>query len=203
MGYGRAEVAASLATFAGSLFEQYALAQGKVRWADKTPQYVQCLPELWEMFGPGARFILVVRHGLDVAYSLSDANRHYPAIDREVERAGGNVAVGSARFWARQNEAIEAFRTAHPDACIRFRYEDLTADPEGTLRPVFEFVGEPWEPALLEYDRFPHHAGLEDPDVRRRRAIEPNSGRYRSWPPEVQRTVRAACEPTLSKLGYR
>jgi hypothetical protein len=203
MGYGRAEVASSLAAFAGALFGQYAAAQGKVRWADKTPQYVECLDGLWEMFGPEARFILIVRHGLDVAYSLSDANRHYPAIDGDVERAGGNVPVGSARFWARQNETIEAFRTARPDACIRIRYEDVTSDPEGTLRPVFEFVGEEWEPSVLDYDRVPHHAGLEDPDVRRRRTIEPNSGRYLSWPPEVRRTVRAACEPTLSMLGYR
>ena len=67
---------------------------------------------------------------------------------------------------------------------------------------MFDFLGEPWEPAVLEYDRFEHHRGMEDPDVHRRTRIEPNSSRYRAWSGDRQRVVRAACEPLLSELGY-
>jgi Sulfotransferase family len=202
MGYSRLEVEASLARFISGFFEGYASAQGKARWADKSPLYVDCLPELRAMFGPGTRFILIVRNGLDVAFSLSDASRTYPAIDRHVAEADGNVAIGAGRFWAEQNAKIDAFRAEDPEVCFRVRFEELTTDPAAALKPVFRFLGEPWEAEVIHYDRFPHHRGFEDPEVRRRSRIEPNSGRYHVWPPHVQAAVREACEPMLSQLGY-
>jgi hypothetical protein len=202
MGYPRPDVAAAIARFVSDFFEGYARAQGKPRWADKTPNYVDCLPELWELFGPLARFVIIVRDGRDVAYSLSDPDRHYPAIDGFVREANGSVPIGAGRFWAEQNRKIGSFQAEHPEACLRLRYEDLTERPEETLRPVFAFIGESWQPSVLDYGRFPHHEGLEDPDVRRRRRIEPNSGRSREWPPDTLEAVRDACEPLLSALGY-
>ncbi len=202
MGYGPEEVAAALRAFVASFFEGYADARGKARWADKTPNYVDCLPEIWDLFAPDARFVLMVRDGPDVAYSLSDPDRHYPAIDDHVRDAGGSVPVGAARYWSEQNAKIEAFREAHPQACSRVRYEDLTEHPEACLRGMFEFLGEPWDPSVLDYDRALHHRGFEDPDVRRRRRIEPNSGRSAAWPEEVRRAVAEACEPMRSILGY-
>jgi Sulfotransferase family len=202
MGFEREEATKALADFLTRFFDEYAAAAGKRRWADKTPDYVECLPELWELFGPAARFVLIIRHGMDVAYSLSDPHRHYGAIDAHVDRAGGDVALGAARFWADQNEKIEAFMTDHREASHLVRYEDLTAEPEPTLGAVFDFLGEPWERGVLAYNELPHHAGMEDPDVKRRRRIVPNSGRYRSWPMPVQRAVREACQPVLGRLGY-
>ncbi len=202
LGYDRAAVTDALATFISGFFEKYAAAQGKPRWADKTPDYVECLPELWELFGPTARFLLIYRHGMDVAYSLADPHRRYPAIREHVARMNGDVPVAAATYWAETVERMEAFRTAHLDACHVIRYEELTATPEAVVRAALEFLGEPWEPEVLEYDRFTHHDGLEDPDVRRRRRIETNSGRYRAWPDEVQRAVREACAPGLAALQY-
>ena len=202
MGYDRASVEASLAGFISGFFDGYARAQGKERWADKSPLYVDCLAELRAIFGSRVRIILLIRHGLDVAFSLSDADRDYPAIHRYVEAVGGNVPVGAGRFWADQNKKIEVFRSSCPDVCFRLRYEDLTRDPESSLQPMFEFLDEPWEPDVMDYGRFTHHRGFEDPDVRRRRRIEVNSGRYLAWPSEVQDLVRQACEPLLTELGY-
>jgi hypothetical protein len=202
MGYSRSAVTTSLAAFISNFFEGYAAAQGKDRWADKSPLYVDCLPELWELFGRHAQFVLILRHGMDVAFSLSEAHRDYPAIHRHVIDAGGNVAIGAARFWVEQSQKIEDFRAAHPSACFQIRYEELTADPETSLAPMFAFLDEAWEPDVIDYRRFPHHAGFEDPDIRRRSRIEPNSGRYRAWPPLVQEVVEKECEPMLSRLGY-
>src|SRR5262249_43924316 len=151
MAYDRASVEASLARFISGFFEGYTKARGKERWADKSPLYVDCLPELRSIFGSRVRIILLIRHGLDVAFSLSDADRDYPALHRDVEAAGGNVPVGAGRFWADQNGKIEAFRSAHADVCFRLRYEELTRDPESSLRPMFEFLDEPWEPDVVDY----------------------------------------------------
>jgi hypothetical protein len=101
-----------------------------------------------------------------------------------------------------QTEKIMAFEAAHPQACHRIRYEDLTADPAAILPPMFAFLGEPWEPSVMAYAEHPHHAGVEDPDVARRTAIEPNTGRHRAWPKDVQDAVQAVCAPTLARLGY-
>lgn len=202
MGYDRDEVATAIASFVRSFFDSYALSLGKSRWADKTPNYVECLPELWELFGPSVRFVHILRHGLDVAFSLSDDHRHYPAIDDQVALAGGDRAVGAGRFWAIQNEKMESFRKVVPEACFTIRYEDLTADPESALKPMFDFLHEPWEPQVIEYTKFSHHAGWEDPDVQRYPGIVRHSERYRAWPEEVQRAVLEACEPVLSRLGY-
>jgi protein-tyrosine sulfotransferase len=202
MGYERDDVVRAVAAFASRFFEGYAAASGKARWADKTPNYVERLPELWELFGPRARFVIIVRNGLDVVFSLVDGGREYPAIHGYVAEAAGDVRIGAARFWRDQNRRIDAFRLEHADACHLVRYEELTSDPERVLRPMFGFLDEPWEPAVMDYQRFPHHTGFEDPDVRKRRRIEPNSGRFLAWPPEVRRRVTEACEPMLSLLGY-
>jgi hypothetical protein len=202
MGYARSDVVRALSEFIGGFFMRYAAAQGKPRWADKTPNYVDCLPYLWELFGPDARFILIVRHGMDVAVSLADPHRHYPVIDHYMASADNNAPVAAGLFWADKTQKLEDFRLAHPQACFQIRYEDLTANPETSLKAMFDFVEEPWEPHVLDYGSFPHHEGFGDPDVKRRRTIELNSGKYRRWPVEVQRAVRDACGPLLTKLGY-
>ena len=202
MGFGRADVASTLGRAAASFFVAYAAAQGKARWADKTPDHVDVLPELGELFGPDARYLLLYRHGMDVAFSLADPDRNFPAILPFASEAGGSLPVGAARFWVDQTAKIEAFRETRPERCHVLTYESLTADPVPTLRDAFEFVGEPWDERVLDYQRFPHHRGIEDPDVRRRRSIEPNSGKYLAWPEDVQLRVREACEPMLSALGY-
>jgi hypothetical protein len=202
MGFDRAQVAAALGRSASSFFATYAAARGKARWADKTPDYVEVLPELRELFGADARFILLYRHGMDVAYSLAHPGRNFPAILPFAREAGGSMPVGAARFWVDQNEKIEAFRVSVPESCHPITYERLTEEPVEALRRLFAFLGEPWDERVLDYQRFPHHRGIEDPDVRRRRSIERNSGNYLAWPDEVQRQVREACEPMLSALGY-
>jgi Sulfotransferase family len=202
MGYSREEVAKALSASASAFFEGYATAQGKRRWADKTPNYIDCLGELWEMFGTGTRFVVLIRNGLDVAYSLANPRRSYPAIEELVREEKGNVPVAAGRFWALQNEKIERFRTAHPSSCVQIRYEELTATPEPVLRSVFEFVGEPWESAVLQYNSLRHHSGFEDHEVVRKSRIRANSGRYRSWPEQIVEDVTSACQPTLRFLGY-
>jgi hypothetical protein len=202
MGYGAGEVTTAMGSFVRSFFDNYAASQAKPRWADKTPNYVDCLDDLWGLFGSSTQFVIILRHGLDTAFSLADPHRTYPALDEYMDAGGGDRPIAAGLFWADKNRKIEAFRQAHPAACYRLRYEELTADPEGTLPPLFEWLGESWEPEVVDYSNFPHHAGYGDPDVRRRRRIELNSGRYKQWPADVQRAVREACGEMLGVLGY-
>ena len=201
MGFERSKVSASLAQFVDGFFTTYARAQGKPRWADKTPHYVDCLPQIAELF-PHARFVVLLRHGLDVAFSLANPHWHYPAIDPYVEKASGNKPVGAGLYWVERSERIESFYQANPDKCYRIRYEELTSDPERSLRPLFAFLEEAWEPEVMQYDQFPHHSGYGDAEVRRHRRIKQNSQKYLEWPVEVQKKVREVCAPMLVRLGY-
>ena len=203
LGFDREETQRAFGHFLRGFFDAYAVAQNKPRWAEKTPNYVDCLPEIWDLFGPDVQFVIIVRHGLDTAFSLADPHRHYPALDEFMDEAKGDKPVAAGLFWADKNSKIEAFRKAQPEACYSVRYENITQLPHESLPPLFEFLGEPWEPDVIDYSRFPHHEGYGDPDVKRRKTVEPNSGKHRSWPPEVQDAVRRACGPLLGELGYR
>ena len=51
-------------------------------------------------------------------------------------------------------EALEHARRTYPGVTIR--YEELTADPEATMRRVCEHLEVPWEPAMLSYGEQEH-----------------------------------------------
>jgi hypothetical protein len=51
--------------------------------------------------------------------------------------------------WLQDTAAGLAWR-GHPNY-YEVRYEELVADPEGQLRKLCEFIGEPWDPCLLEH----------------------------------------------------
>ena len=50
---------------------ELATRRGKARWADKTPAYAAIADFIFTMFGHSARYVVIVRHGLDVALSMA------------------------------------------------------------------------------------------------------------------------------------
>jgi hypothetical protein len=54
-----------------------------------------------------------------------------------------------ARALLDQAETLFAAQiAAHPDRCLRLRYEDYDGNPEG-MRPLFDFLGEPFDAARV------------------------------------------------------
>ena len=49
-------------------------------------------------------------------------------------------------------------RTPPDERFLELRYEDLVVDPEGQGERVFEFLGEPWDPSVLDFDAAEHTA---------------------------------------------
>jgi hypothetical protein len=109
-------------------FEAYAARHGKARWGDKTPHYVNHVDHLLRLW-PGARFVVLVRDGRDVALSL----RRMPF--------GPNNAWAAAQWWARGIRAGVRAQQAHPDAVLTIRYEDLAQRPAEEVRRVCSFLG--------------------------------------------------------------
>lgn len=116
-------------------FMQAARASGKAHVAEKTPRHVYRIP-LIRKAARGARFVLLVRDGRDVAASF-------------IKRIG--AAEPGRRRWVQENRLVLAERHA-PDVHI-LRYEDLVAEPEAAMRAVCAFAGLPFHPDMLDYHR--------------------------------------------------
>ena len=114
-------------------FNAEAALAGKGRWVHKTPRQILDIARLLGLL-PDARFILMLRDGRDVAVSI---------------RAGTDDLESGARRWVEENAHAEHLWT-HPQVLV-VRYEDLIEDPTAVLTGVTNFVGEPFEPSMLEH----------------------------------------------------
>ena len=178
----------------------YARRRGKTRWADKTPRYALCLEFLDQLF-PTCQVVHVIRDGRDVVASHRDrwgyvsavkASRKWPLYIRAARTVGARLAAG------RYTEV---------------RYEELVGDTEATIRKLLDFLGEPWDDAVLEYDRQPHDVQpryLSFSSHRRAAAKEQGPiyrsriGAYRrELNPLLRLLTRLVAGRTLRELGYR
>ncbi|MEO7269245.1 MAG: sulfotransferase [Knoellia sp.] len=121
----------------------YAKSKGKERWADKTPRYALMLPLILRIF-PDAQVVHVIRDPRDVAVSHR-------------KRFGYWSCLKSTAKWPRYvGTARDAARGLPGEAYTEVRYENLVADPEATMRDLLAWLGEEWDPAVLDFDKARH-----------------------------------------------
>ncbi len=205
MGVDEEGLRRQLRAFAGDLFDDYAVAKGKQRWFDKTPSYIDILEFLDAVFGEQCRYIMLYRHGLDVANSM--ANMHGMDVNRGpgrkfAELYPDSARLSNARYWAEHCEKMLAFEATHPQQCFRVLYEQYSSQPEIYLPPLFEFIGEEWDGQVLKFYKQQHDSGLQDYKVRESKGFVPNTGTYKSWPEEEIARAMEIVAPTMEKLGY-
>jgi hypothetical protein len=130
--------------------EQYAARNDKPRWGDQTGLVERYADEIFAGY-PDARFVHMVRDPRD---RYAESLARWP--DGRL-RAGGATArwlfsVGLGRRNVRRYR--ERYRL--------LRYETLVREPEATLRELCDFIGEAFEPAMLELGAAPtYRAKLE------------------------------------------
>jgi hypothetical protein len=112
---------------------------GKRRWGDKTPGYIELVPQLAQLF-PGAKFIHVIRDGRDVAKSF------------QVRRWSGRWLHQNADEWLMAMNYGERWKKSpYADAFYEVHYENLVLDQEREVRRVCEFLGEEYQPQMLSW----------------------------------------------------
>lgn len=134
--------AAAPTTYADAVracFAAYAQAQGKPRYADKTPIFISSIDLLANLF-PEAVFVHMVRDGRDVALSRRSARWGTHRLELELLVWRNQIERGR-----RAGRALGA-RRYH-----EIHYEALVDDVEGTAREVCDFVGTEFDPVMLEY----------------------------------------------------
>ena len=145
---------------------------------------------------PGSRLIHIIRDGRDVNLSLERVGWHGP------------TSSDRARYWHERVEmAHAAARELGPERNRIIRYEDLVLDSRGTLEAICDFLGETFEPGMLEFfeDAQAHLSDI-DGDVHRKLHRPPRAddvGRWRSeMPVERQREFEAVAGASLRAASY-
>ena len=154
---------ARLATraFVDDLFTRFAQANGKTRWAHKTPDDILYLDFFVTLF-PEAKYVHLVRHPLDVALSttiVSENRRgisdwHAANLLLEPGVILENDFFSAVVRWKSWNRKIEQRRPRMD--YHRVQFEDLLKDPQPTLAALFEFLDEPFDADCLDYARVEH-----------------------------------------------
>jgi len=86
---------------------------------------------------PKARFIHLLRDGVDVVHSWSG-----------IEKYAGEVVAPAHRWRSAVTQALD-FRANHPNRFLEIRYEDLCEDPETALRRICSFIDLSYQEDML------------------------------------------------------
>ena len=147
MGLDAAEVRRRAANLSGVrlrdlaeiVYRRHMEVEGKSRWGDKTPAYIEIVPSLAAMFDD-AKFIHLIRDGRDVAKSFQRHGWHGPWMH------------GYTREWVRAIEwDMRLGKTPLNARILRVLYEDLVLHPEATLRRICAFIDEEFEDRMLQW----------------------------------------------------
>jgi protein-tyrosine sulfotransferase len=177
---------------------------GKARWAEKTPRNISRIAEIFRCF-PEARFVHVLRDGRDVACSLRTHPRHRVENGKLVPLDTWKPIAGCARRW---RDDIEGSRPFWGDPRFHtVRYEDLVLNPRPVLEKLMNFLGEPWDEAMLA------HAGAgspfrdvtrfaQNPEALAAVSIASLSRWQRDLDAKDRRAFKRIAGPLLIELGY-
>ena len=206
-GFAREEVLTRLREFAFAFHRDHAARMGKPRWVEKTAFDAFHVEPIELLCGDHAYFLCVIRHGLDVACSLqelSEKNGGYLAELHDYVRQHPRPLDAFAHAWVDMTRAIRAFAARHPRNALLLRYEDLVANPSGTFADAFRFVGESFNPTVLEdATRGTGDVGLGDWKTYARATIGPESvGRWKSLSRWTIGQLGAIANETLGECGY-
>lgn len=157
-----------IAEFFDSFQQDYADRRGRRRWADKTPRYALSLDYINRLF-PDCLIVHVIRDGRDVVTS-------------HLARWGYWSGVKAIQKWQQYiRTARRTGRNLPQNRYYELRYENLVSDPEGSMRALLGFVGEEWDPQVLDYQSMPHDVGdLYQPLTSERRDVKREDTVYKS-----------------------
>jgi Sulfotransferase family len=180
-----------------AIFETYAERQGKPRWGDKTPLYMQQLPLLERLF-PDALWVHLVRDGRDAALSFLELPEGFSGKTWAQPRT---VSQFAARWRAEILSARRLGRHAG-GRYLELRYEDLVAEPERELRLVCDHGSLPWEADMLDHTRVSDAANMPE----HRNLAQPPTPGLRDWRNQMSRDDALAFEQVagdvLRSAGY-
>lgn len=127
------------------VLDRLTVLRGHANWVEKTPRHLRYVPFLERVLGGGghARFVHVIRRGVEVVPSLHVASRDWERpydVQTCVRRWNADLRLSLARV-------------ASPTDHFVF-YDELTSQPRAAVRRLLAALDLGWEPRMLEsFDR--------------------------------------------------
>lgn len=194
-------VAASsnIGEFITALLDRHTERLGKDRWVEKTPGNILHVRRLFELW-PTAKMVHIIRDPRDVYASVLLAGKWEDWLKPEF----------FAERWCESIGAAEDAKANPPWQGEKFkeiRYEDLILNTEDTMRGVLDFLGEPWEDNVAQfegqtedYEKVLRHTGKSSTTLERiRKPI--SDERIGLWPKVVDQDKLARLEVRIEELG--
>ena len=207
MGFSEELVLERLREMAFSFHRENAQKNGKRRWAEKTAFDIFHLKNIERLLGKHVQFICIQRHGLDVACSLMDLTQKTGAYVSELHEYISRYPRPIEAFthaWVDQTEQLQTFMKRHSENAILLQYESLVTDPSAECERLFEWLGEEWEPGLVERALGQEGGlGFSDWKTYSRSQIDGSSiGRWKQLSQPTLSYLAPIVNPTLTVCGY-
>jgi hypothetical protein len=131
----------SLVAVFGSVMDRMAESHGKQHWMCKSLANVHFLPEIERYFADDdARYLYLYRDGRDVCLSFLKAV------------VGEKTAYHVGRQWHMEQQlALECGRRVPATRYMALSYEELTSNPEPTLKLLCRWLGIEFSPSMLDF----------------------------------------------------
>ena len=186
----------------------YLARRGKQVFCDKSLGSAPVAGLLTQIY-PGARFLCLYRHPMDVIKSGLDAcpwGLNGYGFDQYIVGSPGNSVLALARYWLDNATLIHEAEKEWPGRCHRIRYEDLVEDPEGIMAKAYEFIGVATAPGVAQacFSQDRERFGPADHKIWATSRISGDSvGRGESVPAGlIAPPVTAAINELAKALGY-
>ena len=154
-------------TFLNRVFDLYGKIKNKPLVGNKTSGYVRRIPTFHALW-PEARFVHIVRDGRDVCLSVLNWKKAERTAGRYASWEEDPVST-TALWWERKvRRAREDGAALGPGLYHEMLYEELVDDPERECKRLCEFLGVPYDDAMIRF-----HEGRE--------RVEPGRGAKSAW----------------------
>jgi len=172
-----------------AVMREKAAQYGRVRFGDKTPAHTDRVHRIFEDF-PEAKVVHIYRDPRSTCSSLA-----------RMPWASRSLYANSAFFYETQRRRTLKFR----DRILTVKMEELLAAPRATMQSILDFVGEPWDEAVLDHanhlparDDMPPLPWLES--ATRDRALPPPP--WTGLTPVEVRMIERRNRRLMEELGY-
>ncbi len=195
----------SLGAIAKIIIEELTHFAACTRACVKFPVDMRYIPELLDWF-PDGKVVHITRDPRGLAMSKSnDPSGTAPMVGRHpylawlIRKAALSLVVSQYRRSARLHKRMRGVANYR-----LFRYEDLLADPETTLRNLCDFIGEEFFPDLLQPQKGKHEHQHSSLTGKQQKAFDAEAAIR--WKRVISRTdnylIQAFTTHSMSVLGY-
>ena len=192
-------------TFLNRLFGLYGRINNKPLVGNKTPAYVRSIPTFHALW-PEAKFVHIIRDGRDVCLSVLNWKKGERTAGRYASWEEDPVST-TALWWERKvRKAREDGAALGPGLYHEMHYEDLVEDPERECNRLCEFLGVPYDDAMIRFAEGKTRTDLPNARKTPKKAWLPITSGMRNWRTEMPvkdvERFEAAAGNLLEELGY-